>query len=137
MAKLNDPTSPPPPTPPPAIGKIGPYTVFLTPPTTPKPTSEAPPAVISQPHKNITVNSPPPVQPPPAKFETAGDRFAFFWEAIAKAQNVHASVDEYVANWLGLDQSRYQWALNDYYEFKGMEKGDVLTKEVSSKRPTV
>jgi hypothetical protein len=28
----------------------------------------------------------------------------------------HASLDEYVANWFGLDQSKYQWALNDYYE---------------------
>jgi hypothetical protein len=28
----------------------------------------------------------------------------------------HACLDEYVANWFGLDQSKYQWALNDYYE---------------------
>jgi len=31
----------------------------------------------------------------------------------------HASLDEYVANWFGLDQSKYQWALNDYYEATG------------------
>lgn len=28
----------------------------------------------------------------------------------------HSSLDQYLADWLGLDQSRYQWALNDYYE---------------------
>lgn len=137
MANAKDPTSP---TPAPAIGKIGPYTVFLTPPATPKPTSEPPPppppATIPQTPRKITVHSPPPVQPPPAKFEPAGERFAFLWETIAKVQNVHASVDEYMANWLGLNQSKYQWALDDYYESQGMEKGDV-TKEVSSKRQTV
>ena len=31
----------------------------------------------------------------------------------------HASLDEYVATWFGLDQSKYQWALNDYYEATG------------------
>ncbi|KAL8151902.1 hypothetical protein V2J09_021710 [Rumex salicifolius] len=30
----------------------------------------------------------------------------------------HSSLDEYVANWLGLNQSKYQWALDDYYEAK-------------------
>ncbi|KMT03305.1 hypothetical protein BVRB_8g198450 [Beta vulgaris subsp. vulgaris] len=124
-------------TPAPSIGKIGPYTVFLTPPPTPKPSSESPPQSIPQTPKKIAVKSPPPVQPPPANFEPASDRFAFLWEAISKVQNVHASVDEYMANWLGLNQSKYQWALDDYYESKGGEKGDVLTKEVSSKRQTV
>lgn len=31
----------------------------------------------------------------------------------------HASLDEYMATWFGLDQSKYQWALNDYYETIG------------------
>lgn len=31
----------------------------------------------------------------------------------------HASLDEYLADWLGLNQSKYQWALNDYYESTG------------------
>lgn len=31
----------------------------------------------------------------------------------------HASLDEYVSTWFGLDQSKYQWALNDYYETIG------------------
>lgn len=141
-------------TPAPSIGKIGPYTVFLTPPPTPKPSSESPPQSIPQTPKKIAVKSPPPVQPPPANFEPASDRFAFLWEAISKVQNgtffsstpffwilclftllvltfcflgfsffgekiVHASVDEYMANWLGLNQSKYQWALDDYYESKG------------------
>ncbi|KQK23136.1 hypothetical protein BRADI_1g71450v3 [Brachypodium distachyon] len=42
--------------------------------------------------------------------------FLFFGIAAA-----HASLDEYVANWFGLDQSKYQWALNDYYENTGKE----------------
>lgn len=33
---------------------------------------------------------------------------------------VHSSMDEYLADWFGLNQSRYQWALNDYYESKGI-----------------
>ncbi|KNA05549.1 hypothetical protein SOVF_189320 [Spinacia oleracea] len=134
MASAKDPATPP--HPPPSIGKIGPYTVFLTPPVTPKPTSEPPAAIPETPKKRAVVSAPP-VQPPPAKFEPAGDKFAFFWEAIAKVQNAHASVDEFMANWLGLNQSRYQWALDDYYESKGVEKGDALTKDVSSKRATV
>lgn len=28
----------------------------------------------------------------------------------------HSSLDEYVAHWFGLNQSKYQWALDDYYE---------------------
>ena len=72
-------------TPAPAIGKIGPYTVFLTPPT-PKPTSEIPPSSPETP-KKVAVNCPPPVQPPPAKFEPAGDRFAFLWDAVSKVQD--------------------------------------------------
>jgi hypothetical protein len=31
----------------------------------------------------------------------------------------HASLDGYISNWFGLDQSKYQWALNDYYETTG------------------
>ncbi|KAL2928893.1 hypothetical protein RDABS01_034304 [Bienertia sinuspersici] len=130
MANAKDPT-----TPSPAIGKIGPYTVFLTP---QKPTSEEPTSKIPETPKKIAVNNiPPPVQPPPAKYEPVGDRFSFLWEAVSKVQNVHASVDEYMANWLGLNQSKYQWALDDYYESKGMEKGGALKKDVSSKSQAV
>lgn len=32
----------------------------------------------------------------------------------------HSSLDEYVAHWFGLNQSKYQWALDDYYESKGV-----------------
>lgn len=31
----------------------------------------------------------------------------------------HSSLDGYVAHWFGLNQSKYQWALDDYYESKG------------------
>lgn len=31
----------------------------------------------------------------------------------------HLSLDEYLADWFGLNQSKYQWALNDYYESSG------------------
>ncbi|GMY37002.1 leucine-rich repeat extensin-like protein 1 isoform X3 [Fagus crenata] len=53
-------------TPPPMIGKIGPYTVFMTPPSTPKPAVEQP--VFDSP-KKIVVPPPPPVQPPPQQFD--------------------------------------------------------------------
>ncbi|PAN05939.1 hypothetical protein PAHAL_1G197300 [Panicum hallii] len=72
--------------------------------------------------------APPPVQVPPPQYEKAsaggkhdGSTFGFFWDAVARVQEAHASLDEYVANWFGLDQSKYQWALNDYYEATGKE----------------
>ncbi|CAM0945083.1 unnamed protein product [Alopecurus aequalis] len=72
--------------------------------------------------------SAPPVQVPPRQYEKAsiggthdGSTFGFFWDAVARVQEAHASLDEYVANWFGLDQSKYQWALNDYYESTGKE----------------
>uniref|UniRef100_A0A0D9VFR1 Uncharacterized protein n=1 Tax=Leersia perrieri TaxID=77586 RepID=A0A0D9VFR1_9ORYZ len=71
---------------------------------------------------------PPPVQVPPPQYEKVsavgkhdGSAFGFFWDAVARVQEAHASLDEYVANWFGLDQSKYQWALNDYYESTGKE----------------
>ncbi|CAN6278509.1 unnamed protein product [Urochloa humidicola] len=78
--------------------------------------------------------APPPVQVPPPQYEKAsaggkhdGSAFGFFWDAVARVQEAHASLDEYVANWFGLDQSKYQWALNDYYEATGkMQEVDCV-----------
>ncbi|KAG1326913.1 putative anther-specific proline-rich protein APG [Cocos nucifera] len=139
---------------PPVIGKAGSYTVFLTPPATPKP-SEARRSPVPSPGSNPSSSPrkvapllpksppsppppplpplpPPPVQVPPLNFEkprirSSGSAFGFFWDAIAKVQDVHSSLDEYLANVLGLDQSKYQWALNEYYENKG-----VCTKDHSN-----
>ncbi|KAG1364121.1 proline-rich receptor-like protein kinase PERK8 [Cocos nucifera] len=121
-------------TPPPVIRKAGSYTVFLTPPATPK-RSETPRASVPSrspspnPRKaaplppNVHPSPPPPVQTPPPSFgkptaRLSGSAFGFFWDAVAKVQDVHSSLDEYLANWFGLDQSKYQWALNNYYENK-------------------
>ncbi|KAG6411739.1 hypothetical protein SASPL_129823 [Salvia splendens] len=103
-------------TPPPRIGKIGPYTVFTTPPATPnaEPKRESPPPLHFQAH------SPPPVMAPPAQFYKQNpSSFTFFSDALAKLQNAHASLDEHVAHWFGLNQSKYQWALDNYYESNG------------------
>ncbi|KAL9270893.1 U4/U6.U5 small nuclear ribonucleoprotein 27 kDa protein-like protein [Drosera capensis] len=142
-------SSSPSPSPAPVIGKIGPYTVFLTPPppspspsprnaviqsptpptrTTeyPIPASPRPQAVIPPPQVNL-----PPVIPPPAQYMRPDeDRFGFFWTAVARVQHVHSRVDEYVANWLGLNQSKYQWALDDFYEAKGVEVGKEMQKQM-------
>lgn len=75
-------------TPPPMIGKIGPYTVFMTPPSTPKPAEP----VFDSPKK---VATPPPVQPPPQQFEKSvsvqsvpnGSVVGFFKNAVCKVQN--------------------------------------------------
>ncbi|MBA0762445.1 hypothetical protein Gotri_012049, partial [Gossypium trilobum] len=32
----------------------------------------------------------------------------------------HSSLDDHLARWFGLNQSKYQWALDDYYESKGL-----------------
>ncbi|KAL1335390.1 hypothetical protein HN51_064296 [Arachis hypogaea] len=124
-------------TPPPVIGKIGPYTVFMTPPSTPKP---AEPPVVLPPSPNKI--SPPPVQPPPPQIQkpvlssekslSDGSVSGFFRNAVAKVQTAHSSLDDHLARWFGLNQSKYQWALDDYYESKGMEKGEKV-KEISSK----
>ncbi|GFP96908.1 hypothetical protein PHJA_001834900 [Phtheirospermum japonicum] len=98
-------------TPPPRIGKIGPYTVFVTPPTTPSPSPKP-----ESPYKTEPVQPPPVMAPPAQHYKERPSSFAFFWDAVAKAQNAHASLDEHVAHWFGLNKSRYQWALDDYYE---------------------
>ena len=72
-------------TPPPMIGKIGPYTVFVTPPPTPKPGSIPAQSSVQSPPQ-------PPVLPPPAQYAKTtapsnGPPFGFFWNVVAKVQN--------------------------------------------------
>ncbi|XP_076920519.1 uncharacterized protein LOC143581669 [Bidens hawaiensis] len=114
---------------PPMIGKIGPYTVFVTPPPTPKPSFESSPV------------APPPVLPPPVQYEKPGSPFAskfgFFWDAVAKLQNAQSSLDDSLARWFGLNQSKYQWALDDYYENKTVDQVDAKVKDVSAKTQSV
>ena len=76
-------------TPPPVIGKIGPYTVFMTPPSTPKPSVEP---ASGSPNKIV----PPPVQPPPPQIQKLvaeksvadgdGSVLGFLKNAVAKVQ---------------------------------------------------
>ncbi|KAM0943311.1 hypothetical protein DsansV1_C13g0120891 [Dioscorea sansibarensis] len=134
-------------TPPPVIGKAGRYTVFITPPAKLKTQTASPNSVSSPSLRNVAdlpakapLSPPPPVQVPPRQFDKpaatprgSGSAFGFFWNAVAKVQDVHSSLDEYLADWFGLNQSKYQWALNDYYENKGlgMENGkqtELVTK---------
>ncbi|XP_030442361.1 uncharacterized protein LOC115664583 [Syzygium oleosum] len=109
--------------PPPVIGKMGPYTVFVTPTPTPKPAGP----VLDPPAKVV----PPPVLPPPHRFGNSagspslvdrGSVLAFFKNASTKLQNAQSSLDGHMARWLGLDQSRYQWALENYYDNQRSEK---------------
>lgn len=87
---------------PPMIGKIGPYTVFVTPPPTPKPSFEPSPVSASESPKRKDVSPPPvkssppmksapPVLPPPVQYEKSASaydsKFGFFWDAVAKVQN--------------------------------------------------
>ncbi|XP_061361459.1 uncharacterized protein LOC133305305 [Gastrolobium bilobum] len=123
-------------TPPPVIGKIGPYTVFMTPPSTPKP-AVADPVVLHSPNK--IAPPPPQIQKPvlPEKPVSDGSLLGFFRNAVTKVQTAHSSLDDHLARWFGLNQSKYQWALDDYYESKGMEKGDIKVKEISNKVQSV
>uniref|UniRef100_A0A2P2J9C8 Uncharacterized protein n=1 Tax=Rhizophora mucronata TaxID=61149 RepID=A0A2P2J9C8_RHIMU len=108
-------------TPPPTIAKMGPYTVFKTPPTL---KAEDPP-VFRPPNKVV---SPPPVLAPPQQIDKSafaqlvsdGSVGGFFRSAVTKVQNAHSSLDDHLARWFGLNQSKYQWALDDYYESKGL-----------------
>ncbi|KAG6474302.1 lysine-rich arabinogalactan protein 19-like [Zingiber officinale] len=135
------------PPPPPVIGKAGSYTIFITPPST-TPAAGSPRSDIRRPAQGSTAGTPaaeapypakappsppPPVQVPPQQFEkpaakSAGSVLGFFWDAVAKVQNAHSSLDEHLANWFGLDQSRYQWALNDYFESSGKKESEKVTK---------
>lgn len=129
------------PTPPPVVGKAGSYTIFLTPPATPKPSeyprapdpsrgpnsSSSPRNVAPLPPKSPSC-PPPPVQVPPLTLgkstaRSSDSAFGFFWDAVSRVQDAHSSLDEYLANWFGLDQSKYQWALNDYYANKMVKEG--------------
>ncbi|KAK4797651.1 hypothetical protein SAY86_029977 [Trapa natans] len=111
--------------PPPVIGKIGPYTVFMTPPSTPKPQEPASPPPTS-PVKPPVQAAPPPVLPPPQQFQKPvpthplddGSISGFFKSAFTKVQNAHSSLDDHLARWFGLNLSKYQWALDDYYNNK-------------------
>ncbi|KAI7733519.1 hypothetical protein M8C21_027323 [Ambrosia artemisiifolia] len=127
---------------PPMIGKIGPYTVFVTPPATPKPSFDSSPVKPHNPIQPPHPKSAPPVLPPPAQFEkSAGSayhsEFGFFWDAVAKVQNAHSSLDDSLARWFGLNQSKYQWALDDYYEKQTVDQVDAKVKDVSAKTQSV
>ncbi|PKI46382.1 pre-mRNA 3'-end-processing factor FIP1-like [Punica granatum] len=115
-------------TPPPMIAKMGPYTVFITPPPTPQ---SPPPAL--EPALKYRL---PPVQPPPQQFNKLvpdGSVVGFLKSAATKVQSAHSSLDGHLARWLGLDQSKYQWVLEDYYESKKFEKEGAKNRQVSSK----
>ncbi|KAL0337823.1 UNVERIFIED_CONTAM: hypothetical protein Scaly_2057400 [Sesamum calycinum] len=103
-------------TPTPRIGKIGPYTVFMTPPATPSPRSEPESPSKISPVETTPVETTPVMAPPAQFYKERPSSFGFLWDAVAKVQNAHASLDEHVAHWFGLNQSKYQWALDDYYE---------------------
>ncbi|KAL8235082.1 hypothetical protein R6Q59_021182 [Mikania micrantha] len=121
-------------TPPPTIGKMGPYTVFITHPSDSYhgSVSDSPTSIQYPPVKSA------PVQPPPVQYQkSASPKFGFFWDAVARVQNAHSSLDEYVAHWFGLNQSKYQWALDDYYESKGLDKVDTQVTHASSKAQKV
>ncbi|XP_043721374.1 uncharacterized protein LOC122668874 isoform X2 [Telopea speciosissima] len=136
-------------TPLPVIGKAGRYTVFITPPATPKgpKVTERAASVTPKSESSLKIESPkkvvapPPVQPPPQQFEKPASSnssvFGIFWNAVAKVQKAHSSLDEHLADWFGLNHSRYQWALNDYYESRGMGKEDAKPKDLASKGQTV
>ena len=71
---------------PPVIGKIGYYTVFVTPTT--KSSSESSSVRDSD---SLKKNNHSPVQPPPVQYQKTASSYAstfgFFWDAIAKLQD--------------------------------------------------
>ncbi|KAI5557019.1 hypothetical protein POPTR_018G090900v4 [Populus trichocarpa] len=127
-------------TPPPMIGKIGPYTVFMTPPSTPSP-KPPPPTTSNEPTLPVFDSPKKVVSPPPQQIDKSvysqqvsdGSVLGFFKNAVNKVQNAHSSLDDHLARWLGLNQSKYQWALDDYYETKGLKKEGAKAEEISSK----
>eukprot|EP01018_Ginkgo_biloba_P024122 Gb_35505 [translate_table: standard] len=135
--------------PPPLIGRAGRYTVFIKAPPSPQPgSSPSPkpsPKTVSTPSPkpspkpvNVDIESQATPVPTPSQafkpLETSLSSFySMFSSAISKIQNAHSAVDEYLADWFGLNQSKYQWALNEYLEMKGMEMEDGKPKETTVK----
>ncbi|KAJ3676883.1 hypothetical protein LUZ60_002607 [Juncus effusus] len=118
MASAPERRAPPRP-PPPMIGRAGNLTIFITPPSNPNP-------------------SPSPVQAPPMRFEkdvvskvSSESIYEFFLSAVSKLEDVHSRLDSYLADWFRLNDSKYQWALNDYYE--NNEKEEEASKSTESK----
>ncbi|KAM3386301.1 hypothetical protein ACQJBY_009739 [Aegilops geniculata] len=164
---ITPPATPPPVDTPTSRSAESPGSEFSTPNSTPRSVASPaspppehiatspPPAKMVSPPPPVKTVSPPlppaklfqasPVQVPPPQFEKAeartdGSAFGFFWDAVLRVQEAHASLDEYISNWFGLDQSKYQWALNDYYESTGkeMDLGKAAkTTELSGKMQKV
>lgn len=117
--------------------------MFVTPPATPSPSPSPKPESPRTPvqfqaqtpvQQPVHLPSPPPVMAPPAQFyKEKPSSFAFFWNTVAKVQNAHASLDEHVAHWFGLNQSKYQWALDDYYESNGKNQTEAKPQVKPSK----
>lgn len=141
----------PPPNPTPSEGPRSPIASPTPSLSASTPEKEAPlPAKASPPPPPPPPVQVPPRQFEKPAAKSSGSVFGFFWDAIVKVQNgilfkflkfggtvgsflfsyfwfwltAHSSLDEYLADWFGLNQSRYQWALNDYYE--SSEKVTVL-----------
>ncbi|KAF3338604.1 anther-specific proline-rich protein APG-like protein [Carex littledalei] len=153
-----NPTLSPSPTPKSSLSPSASPKVNLTPSSSPCPSPKLSPSPrespvsklektnLSSPVKEKVFVPPPPVQVPPKQYEKGkdvnshGSAFGFFWDAVARVQEAHSSLDEYLANWFGLDQSKYQWALNDYYETNSKEMETIKgskTKDVISKGQAV
>ncbi|XP_062184133.1 proline-rich receptor-like protein kinase PERK8 isoform X2 [Phragmites australis] len=105
-----------------------PASVRMASPPPPTVTVSTPPLLktVSPPLPAEKLTRAPPVQVPPPQFEKAsagpdGSVLSFLWDAVARVQEAHASLDKYISNWFGLDQSKYQWALNNYYERTGQD----------------
>jgi hypothetical protein len=81
-------------TPPPMIGKIGPYTVFMTPPSTPSP-KPPPPPTSNEPTLPVFDSLKKVVSPPPQQIDKSvysqqvsdGSVLGFFKNAVNKVQN--------------------------------------------------
>ncbi|KAJ0575826.1 hypothetical protein HanIR_Chr05g0217231 [Helianthus annuus] len=88
--------------PPPVIGKIGYYTVFVTP--TAKPLT----GTVSGSAAAGSLR------------QDGGIVRLKVWLLLGchchtSKRYLHSSLDDYLAHWFGLNQSKYQWALDDYY----------------------
>nr|CAD1825936.1 unnamed protein product [Ananas comosus var. bracteatus] len=109
--------------------KAGRLTVFITPPPTPKPFPS-----LGEPRKGESLAGASAVSDAASAAgsgaaaavreggtEVAGIGVRLLQGAVARVQEVHSSLDEYLANLFGLNRSKYQWALNDYYENQGKD----------------
>ncbi|XP_078438102.1 uncharacterized protein LOC144708579 [Wolffia australiana] len=107
------------------ISKAGRYTVFIT--VMDKPCGREISGGFSRPcleallPQSLGLCRPGPVQVPPLQLAPSTPKIGVFRAAVGKVLDAHSRMDKLLAEFLGLNDSKYQWALDDLYHKETVE----------------